>query len=418
MKLLIATIIILIIIVIIIIIGNNNIYFSEDFANQESSYNQNTIEDLIDFKFIPDDPDKKEEISEYDVIELYRKILDRPPTADEIRENVMITKDKLLEDLYNSFEYDKLVKLQNNEANNHIESSIAKRNLILKLTEIYKKTYKKEVPEKMVMPIRDCYIHLRSNQYLFLVMIESKNFVNFERDVLTAILLSKKVLLELFNKHFNLLELKLLAQDRIKIDRKSKDISFTKVKEDLDKLYYSAPIKNTKSLSTNSPSAVNLDDLKAYLQTPSSPAAPPLVSSTETPLSTSVVNNKLILKEGYENKDSKSATYDLNDILKTREPENLKVDVIKNLPKDSELYVRVYDPINYKQTYRGNGDNKNFYRPPICTSLGQAQLTTPIFIESKLLFQGTDINQAFAETQVGSIMPKFTYREYQDIRVQ
>jgi len=418
MKLLIATIIILIIIVIIIIIGNSNIYFSEDFANQESSYNQNTIEDLIDFKFIPDDPDKKEEISEYDVIELYRKILDRPPTADEIRENVMITKDKLLEDLYNSFEYDKLVKLQNNEANNHIESSIAKRNLILKLIEIYKKTYKKEVPEKMVMPIRDCYIHLRSNQYLFLVMIESKNFVNFERDVLTAILLSKKVLLELFNKHFNLLELKLLAQDRIKIDRKSKDISFTKVKEDLDKLYYSAPIKNTKSLSTNSPSAVNLDDLKAYLQTPSSPAAPPLVSSTETPLSTSVVNNKLILKEGYENKDSKSATYDLNDILKTREPENLKVDVIKNLPKDSELYVRVYDPINYKQTYRGNGDNKNFYRPPICTSLGQAQLTTPIFIESKLLFQGTDINQAFAETQVGSIMLKFTYREYQDIRVQ
>lgn len=415
MKLLIATIIILIIIVIIIIIGNSNIYFTEDFANQESSYNQNTIEDLIEFKFIPDDPDKKEQITEYDVIELYRKILDRPPTVEEIRVNVMITKDKLLEDLYNSFEYDKLVKLQNNEANNHIESSIAKRNLILKLSEIYKKTYKKEVPEKMVMPIRDCYIHMRSNQYLFLVMIESKNFINFERDVLTAILLSKKVLLELFNKHFNLLEFKLLAQDKIKINRKSKEFSFTKVKEDLDKLYYSAPIKSS---SVNSSSAVNLDELKSYLQTPSKPASPPLVSSTETSLSTSVVKNKLILKEGYENKDSKSATYDLNDILKTREPENLKVDVIKNLPKDSELYVRVYDPINYKQTYRGNGDNKNFYRPPICTSLGQAQLTTPIFIESKLLFQGTDINQAFAETQVGSIMPKFTYREYQDIRVQ
>lgn len=414
MKLLIATIIILIIIIIVIIIGNSNIYFSENFANQESSYNQNTIEDLIDFKFIPDDPDKKQEISEYDVIELYRKILDRPPTADEIRENVMITKDKLLEDLYNSFEYDKLVKLQNNEANNHIESSIAKRNLILKLTENYKKTYKKEVPEKMVMPIRDCYIHLRSNEYLFLVMIESKNFINFERDTLAAILLSKKVLLELFNKHFNLLELKLLAQDKIKINRKSKDFSFTKVKDDLNKLYYSAPIKNTTSLSTNSPSAVNLDELKTYLQSPSSP---PQVTSTETPLSTSIVKNKLILKEGYENKDKQRAEYDLNDILKTREPENLKVDVIKNLPKDSELYVRVYDPINYKQTYRGN-DNKNFYRPPICTSLGQAQLTTPIFIESKLLFQGTDINQAFAETQVGSIMPKFTYREYQDIRVQ
>jgi len=408
MKILITTIIILIIITFTIIIANRNIYFSEDFTNQESSYSQNTIEDLIDYNYIPDDPDKKQELNEYDVIDLYRKILDRPPTEQELRENVMIKKEKLTEDLYNSFEYDKLIKLQNNEANNNIESSIAKRNLIAKLSDIYKTTYKKEVPEKMVMPIRDCYIHLRSNIYLFLVMIESKSFINFERDVLTSVLLSKKVLLELFNKHFNLLELKLLAQDKIKISKKSNNISFTQVKDELDKLYYSMPMNN--NLIGNINAKTNLNDLKSYLQTPS-----------QEPKTTNTPTNKLVLQEGYTNSNSSNDTFDLTldlkKLIKIKEPEKLKDDVIKNLPKDSEIFVRVYDPINYKQTYKGT-ETKDFYRPPICTSLGQAQLTTPIFTESKLLFQGTDINQAFAETQVGSIMPKFTYREYQDVRIQ
>jgi hypothetical protein len=57
------------------------------------------------------------------------------------------------------------------------------------------------------------------------------------------------------------------------------------------------------------------------------------------------------------------------------------------------------------------------YKAPICTSLGQKQLAQPIFTESKLLFQGTDIRTAYTDTQVGSIMPKFIYKEYKDVKI-
>ena len=145
MKLLITTIIILIIIVVSIIIFNSNIYFSEDFAN----YDQNTIEDLISVSYLPFNPYETEKINEYEVIDIYKKILNRSPTVDEIKMKVYLTKEELTEDLYNSIEYDKISKLQTNSSDSNIESSIAKRNLSAKIYEIYLKTYNKDVPFKM-----------------------------------------------------------------------------------------------------------------------------------------------------------------------------------------------------------------------------------------------------------------------------
>jgi len=380
MKLLISIIVILTIIIFCLIIFNSNIYFSEDFANFESSYDQNTIDDLIPIAYLPNNLNNEIKITEYDLIDLYKKILNRSPTTDEITLQIYKNKDELIEELYNSFEYDKIVKLQTNLADSNIESSIAKRNLTSKIMDIYKRTYNKNVPEKMIVPLRDCYIHLRSNYYLFLVFIENKNYPKFENDVLTTISLTKKVLLLLFNKHYNLLELKLLAQDKIKKKVGKSNISIDKITNELSKL---TAIK--KSVPKEETSTVNLNELKTYLNNPE--------------------RSPLVLKEAYENS---------TDVIKTRDLEKEKRDIIKTLPENSEVYVRVYNPITYKQTYKGSSD----YRPPICTSLGQKSLEVPIFPESKLLLQGAEIDKAFTETQVGSIMPKFIYKEYQDIRVK
>jgi len=380
MKLLISIIVILTIIIFCLIIFNSNIYFSEDFANFESSYDQNTIDDLIPIAYLPNNLNDKIKITEYDLIDLYKKILNRSPTTDEITLQIYKNKDELIEELYNSFEYDKIVKLQTNLADSNIESSIAKRNLTSKIMDIYKRTYNKNVPEKMIVPLRDCYIHLRSNYYLFLVFIENKNYPKFENDVLTTISLTKKVLLLLFNKHYNLLELKLLAQDKIKKTVGKSNISIDKITAELSKL-----TTTKKSIPKEETSTVNLNELKTYLNNPE--------------------RSPLVLKETYQNS---------NDVIKTRDLEKEKKDIIKKLPEDSEVYVRVYNPITYKQTYKGSSE----YRPPICTSLGQKSLEVPIFPESKLLLQGAEIDKAFTETQVGSIMPKFIYKEYQDIRVK
>ncbi len=72
---------------------------------------------------------------------------------------------------------------------------------------------------------------------------------------------------------------------------------------------------------------------------------------------------------------------------------------------------RIYDPIDYKQHYRGDMRN----RPNVC-SYGTKQIVQPIFLNSSTLFQGTDLKEAAENTQVGSIMPKFEYREYEDTK--
>jgi hypothetical protein len=72
---------------------------------------------------------------------------------------------------------------------------------------------------------------------------------------------------------------------------------------------------------------------------------------------------------------------------------------------------RIYDPIDYKQHYRGDMRN----RPNVC-SYGTKQIVQPIFLNSSTLFQGTDLKEAAENTQVGSIMPKFEYREYEDAK--
>ena len=86
---------------------------------------------------------------------------------------------------------------------------------------------------------------------------------------------------------------------------------------------------------------------------------------------------------------------------------------INSLPENSELYVRVYDPIKRNMSYI----LPDGYKAPICTTLGQDTLTQPVFTQSKLLFQGTDLNDAFENSQIGSIMPKFIYKEYKDVKI-
>ena len=83
----------------------------------------------------------------------------------------------------------------------------------------------------------------------------------------------------------------------------------------------------------------------------------------------------------------------------------------KPISNSSEDTCRIYDPIKYQQHYRGDMR----YRPNVC-SYGTKQVVQPIFLDSKTLFQGTDLREAAENTSVGSIMPKFEYREYEEIK--
>jgi len=381
----------LIFLVFIYLIFNTN--NTEKFTASTIDYS--SIEDLIDDNLLPDNPYKKIKLNEYDIITIFRYILKRAPTASEMSKFAYYDDGELKELLYNLPEYDKLIRIQDNHYNNEMESSIAKKNLLIRIMKIYKIIHNSNPSDEIVEPLKDCFIHLQLNDYLFISMLENINYINFENEILSTYVLSKQVLLKVFNKHFNILELKMIAQGKInninnmenntEKDLESVKDDILKVKNILDNnIDLNEFIKNTfpnvykvllKSAISDSQDLDNKDKIKYYLN---------------------IIEN-----------------YSDNEIKEKLEIDDKTKEKISKLPSDTEIYYRIYDPINYKSSNTSDINN----RPPICTSLGQPQLTQPIFTESKLLFQGTDFNKAFEETQVGSIMPKFIYKEYQDVKI-
>jgi hypothetical protein len=391
MRLIVTSIIILIFLIFLVILYKSCYNKVEKFTASTTNYD--TIETLIDDNLLPSNPNQKIKLTEYDLIELFKSILERAPTADEMNKFAYYDTTQLKEYLYNSPEYDKLIRIQDNHYNNDMESSIAKKNLLMRIMKIYKVVHKKEAPDTMVEPLKDCFIHLQLNDYLFISMLENINYINFETEILSTYVLSKKVLLDLFNKHFNILELKMIAQQKINnINNMEDDIDndITTIKEDILKVkdVLNKDIDLNEFIKNTFPNVFNV-----LLKT--------AVSDSEILDDKQKIKHYLSIIEHYNNTKEKLEMPD-----KTQ-------DKIKKLPENTELYYRIYDPINYKDS---NKSDLN-HRAPICTSLGQPQLTQPIFTESKLLFQGTDFDKAFEETQVGSIMPKFIYKEYQDVKI-
>ena len=101
----------------------------------------------------------------------------------------------------------------------------------------------------------------------------------------------------------------------------------------------------------------------------------------------------------------------LQDNMQLRQPQQQPLQKQSQQQQQQKPATRVYNPIDYKQNYRGDMR----YRPSVC-SYGTKQVVQPVFLNSSTLFQGTDLKEAAENTQVGSIMPKFEYYEYEDIK--
>ena len=483
MKIIISIIVIVILLFLLLLLILSN-YTTETFITKKDLDNiknysgkitdtYDTIDNPIEDNLLPINPDDKIKLNEYEIIDIYKNIVERPPNIEEMKKHAYYSNNELKEILYNSPEYDKLIKTQNNNVNNGIEGAIAKRNIINRIMEMYSKIYKDDLPIKMMTPLRDCFIHLQLNEYLFLAMLESLNYKKFQVDVLSTYVLTKKILLKLFNKHFNVLELKLIAQDKIN----ENSINKISIKDEIETIK-----KNLFSTSTSTEnSATTIDILNTIkdsfpivydelIKSMSADTESSATSSTTPKTDIDILNEYLTSVEKYQNKNNTleqpsqsyqipsleqpsqsyqipsqqpsqsyqipsleqpsqsyqipsqqpSQSYQIpkelyqnRDIIEKMEIDKSLKKKLDKLPDDTELYVRVYNPMKHNNNYQ----LPDGYKAPICTSLGQKQLAQPIFTESKLLFQGTDLKTAFTETQVGSIMPKFIYKEYKDVKI-
>jgi hypothetical protein len=336
------------------------------------------ITDPISDAFLPDYVDLKThsdtKINEFIIINTYKTLLDRQPKAEELSKlliefyNGELNEDLLKTRIYNSTEYRMIAKMQSNDIDAGLISQVSAINMIDRLRDMYKKELMKDPVKEMLLPLKDCYIHLQYNDYLFRAMLRHANFALFEKEVLETLMLSREKLLDIFNKYFIMSELRLSANELKRQDLLSRKSDKVPEPDDKDT---GTDLKNTaEQLGAG-------DQISRIVKD-----------------GNNVFNINIVLDESM-----------VRGIARPYSNET------KPISASNEDTCKIYDPIKYQQHYRGDMR----YRPNVC-SYGTKQVVQPIFLDSKTLFQGTDLNEAIENTQVGSIMPKFEYREYEEIK--
>ena len=76
----------------------------------------------------------------------------------------------------------------------------------------------KESPKAMLLPLKDVYIYLQNNEYLFRALLVHRNYHLFEKDVLDTKMLTKAKLSDLFNNYFIPYDLQLSGNDIMRHD--------------------------------------------------------------------------------------------------------------------------------------------------------------------------------------------------------
>ena len=320
---------------------------------------------------------------EEQIIRVYQEVLQRVPTSKELVADTRALSDKVLtiqgleQRLIDSDEYQRIIKMQSNELAPELRKMVSDRALMDLVSKIYQEERKKKIPEDMVLPLKDIYIYLDYNEYALRAMLRTSTYPRFEEDVLATKDLDKTKLIEIFNQYYK--KETLMAEGK-------------KIAEEMLKASQAANGTGNGASGTGAGAAGG-----------SGSAAPkPLASSTTTAQACNV-----------NDKDSNMDPM-LQNILKCASDVFDKDQAARILNNESNM---VKFPV---KTHYGN----MVLRPeqawsvpqqqvPVCTTLGQRQLLQPVVTNSKLLL-GTPLDES-SNTQVGSIMPKFEYKEYVDV---
>ena len=437
--------------------------YKTDATNAELSMNTNymyyrqsgddlekTILDPIEDTYLPYNDEKYKSdpefastnnINEFVIIDVYKKLLNRHPRPQELNKNLqdfyekLGNEEKLKMKIYNSTEYKMIVKMQSNDVEPGLIRHISHTKLIDSLKPLYKQHYEKNLPDKMLVPLKQCYIHLQYNDYLFKAMLMHDKYIMFEKAVIREYIMTDKKLLDIFDKHFVLYELRLIANEL-----KRRDIIKRKAFETPIALYTDTS-KNAASSTDNSDTAMNsgkqisdivkdgnsVFNINITLNDKNKDESKPYSMTTE------IINNNMdnrdmstgenstTTEEASGGSDGSGGSGGFDGIPEYKEhPDYEKIynneagkatgyNTIKR-DKSYRMGNRIYNPITYKQQYRGHPG----YRPNVC-SYGTEQVVNPVLLKNSNLYQGTDLEDAFKNTQIGSIMPKFEYREYEEI---
>lgn len=424
-----------------------------------------------------DDPAaiSRNNINEYTIINVYKNTLERQPTDIELSKNLQDFYENDLDEellklrIYNSTEYKIITNMQSNDINPELITTISKGHLGDKLKKLYKDQHNTELVNKKLLDILiKCYIHLLFNDYLFKALLMHDKYTAFETRLRAEYIVSDKKVLEIFNQTFLLSELRLIANELKRQDilkRKALQIPIalynnnqselnssnvvmgtdkhiTDIVRNSDNVFNINIMMNDKDTKTSMPftrqrqrkrpsrqqqqqpntilndhnnhnnqnnqniqnllNSINNNNNDAISTIVNNAAVIGNVNTIATLGGTGTTSGTTFDKSYKDYKDNYNSQYD--DVqYEDNGYDNTQYE-------DTEFPQRIYDPIDYKYHYRG----ETAHRQNVC-SYGTKQIVQPVFLNSSTLFRGTDLKEAAENTQVGSIMPKFEYYEYEDV---
>lgn len=155
---------------------------------------------------------------EENVISLYKELLDRAPTPEELKSVVGDINTKGLNMytlrllLISSDEYERLVKTQSNETAPELVKMIAEREYIERVSTIYKEALQRKIKPELVLPYHDLYINVfKNSDQLLRDMFLDKRYGKFERDVLETTGLDRDKLFALYDRAYGLKDIAVSA---------------------------------------------------------------------------------------------------------------------------------------------------------------------------------------------------------------
>lgn len=309
------------------------------------------------------------------IIRVYQETVQRVPSSTEMVENARAITDGTLtiqgleQQLIDSEEYQRVIKMQSNELAPELKKMISDKALVDLVSKLYVEERGTKIPEDMKLPLKDIYIYLDYNEFAMRAMYRTASFPRFQEDVLKTPELDKPKLIELFLKYYK-------VEDLVEEGKKIAQEIAAKAGKDAGAAGSGTGTKSTSSCPAPVPSealkACTIDDKDSNMD--------PMLEN--------------ILKCASSTFDKNQAARVLND------QSNLVKFPVRTHFGDMVLRPEQAWMVPMKQT-------------PVCTTLGQQPLTQPVMTSSKLLL-GTPLDDSM-NTQVGSIMPKFEYTEFVDV---
>lgn len=354
-------------------------------------------------EFFADAMTNENSLLEEQIVRIYLEVLARQPSSKELIQaardvtNSKTTLKGLRQKLIDSDEYARNMKTQSNKLAPELDKMLADQTLLKSIATIYKQERKTDMPAALVLPYRDIYtVVMDYNEYVFRAFLRRKEYSVFEGDMKrTAANMTRDEVLAKFNATFKIGEL----------------------------------IKEGAAIQAAEVAAALPNDTESKLT-----ASASAVGAKDTDLSRMIAR---ILQDGDGVFDKNAVAATLDAIQKVQDDPNM-TDAEKRAAIKAILAVANQDAMG--KAIRANGpltdDEMNMLIPmthegdmvlrpefawsvpqrraPVCNTLGQKQMVQPQLPNSRLLL-GTPLDSSVAETQVGSIMPKFVYQRYVEV---